>query len=243
MAVLYTTVGGVIGAVATQYLTHARDRRSARALVLEYVSKIEAAYAGLKPTFGETSVELDSLHVSELLGSLEAAALIAGVPRSFLQLYVSSVRLNCECKRMEAVASSLTLRALKGASKVLNDKSLGPAKVKDGLQDVLDIAKRLQEMASDECIENVRLAALSLLSIAMWHPLAVQLFKKKASRLKSTITDLDDASRRLASASGSIEGKVDFPSYVISLLNKLGNRSFSSEPSRTLGSLRKQPRQ
>lgn len=224
VAVLYTTIGGVIGAIVTQYLTHVRDRRAARALVLEHVSKVEVAYTALKSTFGETSSAF--VRVSEVLGSLEAAALIAGVPRSFLQLYTSAVKMNCECKRLEAAANELTLRAVKGASKFVGDKSLDPAKTKDYLQEVLSIAKDVHEIANDERVEDARRSALSLLSIALWHPLAVQLFHKKASRLKSTIAQMDYVSHELASNSGKIEGRVDFPSYVLSLLSKLEDGSF-----------------
>jgi hypothetical protein len=42
--ILYTTIGGVIGAALTQYVTHLRDRRAARALIIEKVAAAEAEY-------------------------------------------------------------------------------------------------------------------------------------------------------------------------------------------------------
>jgi hypothetical protein len=45
---LYTTIGGVIGAGLTQYVTHLRDRRAARAQVIERLADAEDAFAALR---------------------------------------------------------------------------------------------------------------------------------------------------------------------------------------------------
>jgi hypothetical protein len=87
VAIAYTTAGGVIGAGVTQYITHIRDRRSTRALVIERLSDAEEAYIELRwPTSSETPYSPS--RIVKLLSSLEAAALIAGVPKSVLTCYV-----------------------------------------------------------------------------------------------------------------------------------------------------------
>lgn len=91
-AVLYTTAGGIIGAAATQYVTHIRDRRSARALVIERLAEVEETYVALRwPMTGETPY--DGSRISKQLGSLEGAALIAGIPQAVIKCYV----IGCQC--------------------------------------------------------------------------------------------------------------------------------------------------
>ena len=60
---LYTTFGGIVGAGLTQYVTHLRDRRTARAAILEKVAAVEAEHglfvAG--PFIDEKSLDLSKL--------------------------------------------------------------------------------------------------------------------------------------------------------------------------------------
>ena len=97
--VAYTTAGGIIGAGLTQYVTHLKDRRSARAQVFEKMSEIEDIFIELR--WPITSESLYSLpRMPKLLGSLEAAALIAGLPRTIISLYASGCRFHEDSRRV-----------------------------------------------------------------------------------------------------------------------------------------------
>lgn len=88
IVLLYTTIGGVLGAGLNQYVTHVRDRRGARALVVERLAEVEEAYAGLRRPLSEDAPPSPS-RLARLLGSLEAAGLIAGIPRAILMCYIA----------------------------------------------------------------------------------------------------------------------------------------------------------
>ena len=104
-AVLYTTFGGVIGAGLTQYITHIRDRRTARADIIEKVASVEAQYAlvaslGGEPSDGQHRIDLSGLNAS--LASAEAACLIAGVPRIPTTIYVLGRQLGAVISRLNS---------------------------------------------------------------------------------------------------------------------------------------------
>ena len=91
--ILYTTVGGVVGAALTQYVAHLRDRRAARALIIEKVAAAEAEYVLLADEINKSSTGQKSADRSKLnaaLASVEAACLIAGVPRANVMSYIVS---------------------------------------------------------------------------------------------------------------------------------------------------------
>lgn len=94
-AVLYTTFGGVLGAGLTQYVTHVRDRRTARASVIECIYEVEAVVLGLRWPEDVPTEEVKGNYVSleKLLAKLESACLIAGIPRAPLALYATSCRI------------------------------------------------------------------------------------------------------------------------------------------------------
>jgi hypothetical protein len=82
--IVYTTIGGVIGAALTQYVTHLRDRRAARALVIERIADVEEAFTTLQlssPVDGSEPIESS---IAGELAALESACLVAGAPRSAL---------------------------------------------------------------------------------------------------------------------------------------------------------------
>jgi hypothetical protein len=87
---LYTTIGGVIGAGLTQYVTHLRDRRAARALVIERIADVEEAFAVLRWTVPKDAYPPGTSQMASKLAALEASSLIAGVPRSILVCYTST---------------------------------------------------------------------------------------------------------------------------------------------------------
>jgi hypothetical protein len=218
MILLYTTIGGSVGAAITQYVTHIRDRRAARALVLENINKVEIAYAALKPTIRDNFVELSYSSVDELLGALEATGMIAGVPRCYLQLYMSSIKINCEYRRMEAIADGITRRGIEGAITLSDTKYLEPVKMMEDLREVVRISKRVQEIARERP-EEMRRFALSLLNVALWHPWAAQFVKRRVSRLKSDIGQIDEMYRLLDIANTKLEGKTDLTSYLARFLD------------------------
>jgi hypothetical protein len=220
---LYTTIGGVIGAAVTQYVTHVRDRRATRALVIENINKIEVAYAALKVTLRDNPPEVIPLpRIDEFLGPLEAAGLVAGVPYNYLRLYINSIKVSYECRRFEAVADGLSLRIVTRIPVVFeHDKSLDPTKAKEYVQEAIGLLKDLRDDAGDERLENLHRAALKLLSSVLWHPLAGQLFRRRFSRLKIDIKKIEKGCRTMASINSKLEGEVDLTSYIANLLGAL----------------------
>ena len=84
---LYTTIGGVIGAGLTQYVTHLRDRRAARALVVERLADVEEAFTALRLALPEDGLPNTESQMARKLAALEAACLVAGVPRPVISCY------------------------------------------------------------------------------------------------------------------------------------------------------------
>ncbi len=98
---LYTTIGGVIGAGLTQYVTHLRDRRAGRAAIIEKVAAAETEYILFANQATESSFDRKSTDLSRLnaaLASVEAACLIAGVPRANVMLYIVSRQFGAQIK-------------------------------------------------------------------------------------------------------------------------------------------------
>ena len=97
VALLYTVVGGVLGAGLNQYVTHLRDRRTARALVIERLHEAEATLAELRWAEGNVKtindLEKCSTSLEKLLAALESACLIAGIPRAAVVVYTGCCRL------------------------------------------------------------------------------------------------------------------------------------------------------
>lgn len=225
VALIYTTGGGVVGAVVTQYVTHIIDRRAARARVIEQIAKAEAAYAALGVSFDIKTIDVSPLaRLDEFLGSLEAAALIAGVPRVYLRFYLDSFRFCYECRRLEVTADRLTLGVVKNLPEILKtDESLDPARAREYTQEAIGIAKGLRRVAADEHPDSLRRSALHLLGIAIWHPHIALVLKWKVSKLTRTLDKVDKARQSLMSVNGRLEGKLDLTSYIarqISLLDK-----------------------
>lgn len=215
--IVYTTIGGIVGAAATQYVTHIRDRRAARALVIEHVGKVEAAFSALKVTFSPDTGDVNPLpQMDEFLAPLEAAGLIAGVPYDFLRLYINSVRVNYELRRMEAIADGLAIRVVKAVPAILQeDSSLDPAKVRRDVQQAIKMASEVRDLAGDRRAEKARQSALSLLKTAIWHPLAIRLAKKRiSSSLKAFLDKVDESREMLTDLNKRLEGKADVTSYI-----------------------------
>jgi hypothetical protein len=226
---LYTTAGGIVGAAATQYVTHIRDRRSVRALVIENVGDLEAAYAALKITYSATddNVEVDPLpSIEQYLARVEAAALIAGVPYTCLMIYIGCVRANYEARSLEAAADGFAVRVLKGMPKVLESGKYRPDEVKKSLEEAIELAKRIRDIAGDSRGERTRLSSLSLLKMAIWHPWAVQfVWRKHSSSVKSYVDTVNEARDMLAELNGRLQSKGSLTSHISRLLTEVNERS------------------
>lgn len=223
IALVYTTGGGIVGAAATQYVTHVRDRRTARALVIEQIAKIEAAYGALRVSVNAETMEVNPLpSLDELLGSLEAAALIAGVPRVFFRPYIDSVRLCYEYRRLEVATDSMAFKIVKGLPKILEiDKSLDPAKLPEYAREAFELLKNIREHTADadERFEHLARSSLHILSAAIWYPFIVQVARRKASKLTRAVDDLNKLRQQLTILNEKLEGKLDLTSYIVSQLS------------------------
>jgi hypothetical protein len=221
-AFIYTTGGGIVGAAATQYVTHVRDRRSARALVIEQIAKIEAAYAALRVSVNAETMAVNPLpSLDEFLASLEAGALIAGIPRMFLRPYIDSIRLCYEYRRLEVATDSMAFNMVKILPKILEiDKSLDPAKLPDYTREAFELLKNIREHTADadERFEHLARSSLNILSAAIWHPLIVQVARRKASKLTRALDDLNKLRQQLTILNEKLEGKLNLTSYIVGQL-------------------------
>jgi hypothetical protein len=222
---VYTTIGAVIGAGLTQYVTHIRDRRAARAVVIEHVGKVEATYSTLKVTFSGDTADTMAIEplpqIEEYLAVLEASALIAGVPYSCLMMYVGCVRACYEVRRMEVVADGLTLKVMKKVHEMIEsgDESLGgPAALKEGLKSALALVKQLKSMADDVRIEKARYQCLSLLKMAIWHPWTARLALWRYSEIKELIKLADEGRQLFADLNRRFGDRADLTAYVVGQL-------------------------
>ena len=192
--------------------------------MIEQITKIETAYAALKISFDAEAMEVNPLpRLDELLGSLEAAALIAGVPRVFLRPYTDSVRLCYECRRLEAAADGLAFKLVKNLPMILEtDKSLEPAKAGEYAREAIELLKDMRNAASfGEDNDRLPQLALSLLSMAIWHPYIIQIARKKASRLMHALDELDKYRQQLILLNRKLEGKPDLTSYIARQLSAI----------------------
>jgi hypothetical protein len=192
--------------------------------VIEQITKIETAYAALRVSFDTEAMEVNPLpRLDELLGSLEAAALIAGVPRAFLRAYIDSVRLCYECRRLEATVDRLAFKLIKNLPMILEtDKSLDPAKAREYAREAIELLKNMRNAASfDEHYDGVPQWALSLLSMAIWHPYIIQIARRKASRIMHALDELDKCRQQLILLNRKLEGKPDLTSYIARQLSAI----------------------
>jgi hypothetical protein len=196
-AVLYTSLGGVIGAGLTQYITHIRDRRTARAEVLEKVASVEAQYrlvASLRsnPSDGRNSMDLSALNTS--LASVEAACLIAGVPRIPASIYVlcrQTGGLHITLRRYAAWAAAQLDRQARAVQDGVLDVDAGEIR-----KSISALNETCEALASfGELILSLNQASLDELSRSLWHPLRAQGRRLKLHKLQRDIETVGSALR------------------------------------------------
>lgn len=207
--ILYTTIGGVIGAGLTQYVTHLRDRKSARALVIERVAEVEDAFEALRWASPEDESPVGTSQIARMLGALDAAALVAGVPQQIAKSYTVSIKHYEDAHR---ISQTTTLIGNLIAQKVNNDiVELRENPYKDEIIAALTRLsariKTVQERAdaTDEPTFRIHDSALMLLRTALWHPLVLRLRRRTLSRLKRSTDQLERTSRGLAESLRSAE--------------------------------------
>lgn len=183
LVLLYTTLGGVLGAGLTQYVTQVRDRRSARATVIERVAAVEASRADLrwppKPPWSQQEIQTLYVSYGKNLAQLEAGGLIAGVPRATLLRYIETCRITGEIRRY-----SLALDCLENTL---------------AAEDIPDSAARLRKRIA-ECgayltsnwgtLDRAHDAALDQLRAGLWDPLIASLHKNRLRKLEKEVTEL-----------------------------------------------------
>jgi hypothetical protein len=212
---LYTAVGGAIGAGLTQYLTHVRDRRSARAGVIERLAETDELFIEL--TWPSTNESLYTLpRMPKLLGKLEATALIAGIPRTVIILYSASCRFQEDSRRLARTADMLEFRladliatnadalsARSNSTNIMNRLELASSKI------VL-ITSQVKNLYS--LVNTLHDNSLELIGTALWRPYSFRFsmrrlrnLQKSADILEDNIKNLSDSLRQLEATYEQLE--------------------------------------
>lgn len=194
IALLYTTVGAVLGAGLTQYVTQIRERRASRAVLIEQLYDAERLINAYRWTpVGDDSVNLfdsQSIKYDKALTMLESACLIAGISRAITLKYTTLCRLYEGLEQ----ANLTGIRLLETVNH----------RVFDGESDTV---KKTGELvaANQEMVERVRAAAdkaradaLEIFSRAIWHPFLVQFGRISLRRVERDIENLEKLRRQLA---------------------------------------------
>lgn len=196
---LYTTVGGVIGAGLTQYITHLRDRRTARAAIIEKVAAAESEYAlwtssTTRPSNDQENADLSKINAA--LASVEAACLIAGVPRANVMTYVVSRQIGAKVALFSRFAlwtlSEVDRRRLAVEEGVLDEGTARIDEILSLLEDLKSVSNELGELMSH--LDNI---VFDELSRSIWHPFIVQFRKGQLHKLQQDINQLERKVRSL----------------------------------------------
>src|ERR1700689_4169928 len=205
---VYSTIGGVLGAGLTQYLTHIRDRRAARALIIERLYDVEAVFARSRWP-GERKAPADkvqTVHASleQALAVLESACLIAGVPRPFIGTYRAGCMLSANITRTQLSliedlndlerAVEDTRRYVKEHDVVIGadaEKTISEARelVTKTRADTVRWSKGFAEMQASA--DHVRQAGLILLYGAIWHPYTAIFHRRKVADFGKQANELE----------------------------------------------------
>jgi hypothetical protein len=209
LVLAYTTIGGVLGAGLTQYVTHVRDRRTARAQVVERLTQAEEVYASLRePLPGDEQSSSRSRMVVPL-GSLEAAGLIAGVPRTILSRYIRSCRIYEDSHRMldgtQLFVDQLARTVSGQADKIRESGNVESvqASLQVIIKNVGDIGIRVDKI--DDPAFRLHDAALEELGLALWHPVKLQLRRRKLRATQRLAETIEKMSQDLTGSVRSID--------------------------------------
>jgi hypothetical protein len=212
IVVLYTTAGGIVGAGVTQYVTHIRDRRSARALVIERLSEVEETYVSLRWPMTNDTPYIAS-RIARQLGSLKAAALVAGVPRAVITCYVTGCQYYEDARRMSRSANLLAQQLTVSITENTQAISALPnvAEIKQRLATITEsiesILSQLKE--GDKRAFGLHDNSLSLLGKTLWHPIIFQLNRRRLRSLQKSANSLERNGQRLSGLLRQLESFYD----------------------------------
>lgn len=208
--VLYTTIGGVIGAALTQYVTHLRDRRAARALVVERLADVEEAFEALHWALPPDGTQPPAEpQMAGKLAALEAASLVAGIPRSIYACYASTIKCYENSRRILQAETWFALQTVQSANDNLAELRESKDNVAANLESMRDhlITLSGQVKTGENGIFKIHDAALKMLSKALWKPNILPIrwwklrgLKQRVNRLDSTACILAEKLRKYESA-------------------------------------------
>lgn len=201
--IVYTTIGGVIGAALTQYVTHLRDRRAARALVIERLADVEEAFEALHWALPPDGTQPPAEpQMAGKLAALEAASLVAGIPRSIYTCYASTIKCYENSQRILQAATWFVLQTVQSANDNLAELRESPSKdnVTANLESIRDhlITLSSQVKTGEDPIFKIHDAALKTLSKALWHPNILPIRWWKLRGLQQRVNALDNTACILA---------------------------------------------
>lgn len=220
-ALLYTTIGGVLGAGLNQYVTHVRDRRAARASVIKGLHDVEITLSRLRwpedPAISTSKIQKRFIHLERLLATLESACLIAGIPRAAVAVYTNSCRYyeGFYRSRLNAAQGIKAVEALKEKMNSLRDD---PGRdYSAGIEKVLERGSALTAKATDliakvtsaeKDVNELHESALQLLSRLIWHPFLILPYRRVFSRLEEKMNNSERLCRQYVSSSRETRGWV-----------------------------------
>ena len=191
---LYTTIGGIIGAGLTHYVTHGGDRRATRALVVERLADVEKIFGELRWPLPEDEPPYGHSRIARSLGLLEAAGLIAGVPRGALMCYIGSCRIYEDAHSLSYGADLLARQtAMLITDNIDTIRERGNhADISANLQKVAGGVKAIKARIPDidQPAFSLHDSALEELSLALWHPLVFQFRRRKLHSLQKSARGL-----------------------------------------------------
>lgn len=194
---LYTTLGAVIGAGLTQYVTHLRDRRAARATIIEKLAAAEGEYAALTGKSVESLADQENPSFSEfnrVLASVEAACLIAGVPRANVTTYIISRQVGARVASFRYV-TMVASREAGRRRQAIEAGLLGESAA--NLDEGLSLARTLQAVFDelDGSCDHLTSIAFNELMRSIWHPFVVHLRKSQLHKLQQQVKDIEASLR------------------------------------------------
>jgi hypothetical protein len=218
-ALLYTTIGGVLGAGLNQYVTHMRDRRATRASVIKVLHDVEITLSRLRwpedRAMSTSKIQKRFIYLEQLLATLESACLIAGIPRAAAAVYSNS------CRHYEGFYRS-RLNAAEGIKAVENliermeslredpeyDYSIGIENVLERGSDLTAKATDLiaKVTAAEKDADGLHESTLELLGRVIWHPFLFLPYRGMFSRLEEKTNKSERLRRQYVSASREARG-------------------------------------
>jgi hypothetical protein len=203
---LYTTVGAIIGAGLTQYITHLRDRRTTRAAVLKEVAAADKEYLRTIKAFTEDSQQIvDMTELNIALASVKAASMVAGVPHAHVRVYVASRQMSATYKTMSPfmlwIADEVDRRRQAVHDGLIDEKTAR-------LDEIVPVIMELNGILSqaDQLCDFLYSKSRDELERSVWHPIGVQLRRWELHKLQQRIKGLEDSMRVVDREYAKIQG-------------------------------------